>query len=131
MERFRLEEIYGGGRKGFIRSEQDPGIFSEKTQKVFIIGHRKLRAVNEIIVIVEIVIQKRHAQWKGQGYGQEEQGMFSQSRHCAVFSVRRKIKAFSLMAVNKRFVFQRVLETRQKRKWGKAVYLCPKHTITA
>jgi hypothetical protein len=116
MESFRPEETYNGGLKGFIPCDKGPGHFPQEAQQIFIVGDRKLRAADEIVVIVEVVVQESHAQRQGQGYGQKEQGMFSQSRHSAVSPIRRKIETFSLIAVNKRFVFKRVLESRQKRK---------------
>jgi len=82
---------------------ENPGIFPQKTQQIFIIGHRDLLEADEIVIIVEIVIQKCHDQWQDQGDGQQEQRMFSESLHSAVFPIRREIKPFSASAVNGRF----------------------------
>jgi hypothetical protein len=69
-ERFCIGEIYAGWLREFISRNEGPGIFPQKTQQIFIIGHRDLLKADEIVVIVEIVIQKCHAQWQDQGYGQ-------------------------------------------------------------
>jgi hypothetical protein len=64
------EEIVAGGQKGFIRRDEYLGGFPQNTQQIFIVSHRNLRMASEIILIIEIVIQKCHAHWQGQGYGQ-------------------------------------------------------------
>jgi hypothetical protein len=69
MKGYCLEEIYAGGLKMFINWTENIGNFSQKTQQISIISHRNLCTTNEIIIIVEIIIQKCHDQWQGQGNG--------------------------------------------------------------
>jgi hypothetical protein len=88
MEGFCLEQIHAGVLKGFISRNENIGIFSQNTQQIPIIEHRNLCMTNEIVIIVEIVIQKCHTQWQGQGYGRQEQRMFSQPLHSAFLLIR-------------------------------------------
>ncbi len=58
MEESYLEEIDTGGLEEFVSRDEDPGIFPEKTQQIAIIRNRNLLKANEVIIIIEIVIQK-------------------------------------------------------------------------
>jgi hypothetical protein len=109
---------------------ENPGIFPQKTQQILIIGHRDLLEADEIIMIVKIVIQECHAQWQDQGDGQQEQRMFSESLHSAVFPIRREIKPFSASAVNGRFDSRFLWNHNRKHKRGKRDFMCPKPSIT-
>jgi hypothetical protein len=114
MKRSGLEEDDAGGLKEFIDRNENPGIFPQKTQQIAIIGHRDLLAADEIVIIVEIIIEKCHAQGQGQGQGQQEQRMFSQLLH-AVFlpsgTLSNVIIFTAAAAVNGRFDPRRLTES--------------------
>jgi len=88
MEESYLEEIDTSGLEGFVSCNENIGIFPQNTQRIFNVGHRKLQMPNEIIIIVEIVIQKSYAQWQGQGDDQQEKRVFSEPLHSVCLPIR-------------------------------------------
>jgi hypothetical protein len=67
--------------KMYVGDYENPGIFSQKAKKVFIIGYGDLLAGDKVAVIVVIAIKNRNTEGNREGYGQQEPGMFSQDFH--------------------------------------------------
>lgn len=76
-----LEKLGSDGRRRFVCRYEHPGVLPQEAQQIPVVSHRNLLAANEIVVIVKVVIQKCDGQRQGQGYGQQEEGMSSQSLH--------------------------------------------------
>lgn len=88
MDEFYLEESDNIGLEGFVSCNENIGIFPQNTQRIFNVGHQKLLMPNEIIIIVEIAIQKGYAQWQGQGDDQQEKRVFSEPFHSVCLPIR-------------------------------------------